>query len=78
MSLLLETGFTRLPQDLGVADKDDITTSLKQYHCMIKLKAEMDQFCEGLDKLNVLKCVREHPVVMKELLILCVVNWTNI
>ena len=68
-SLLLQTGFTRPLQDLTVADKDNIITGLKQYHCMIKLQAEMDQFCQGLDELGILQYVREHPAVMRQLFV---------
>ena len=46
-NLLLETGSTMPLSQLKINDKDNIISSIKDYHCVIKPKAAMDQFIEG-------------------------------
>ena len=39
-----------------MSDKSALRSTLLDYHCMVKVKAQMDQFAEGLDELGVM-CV---------------------
>ena len=39
------------------------------YHCMLKVKAAMDQFAEGLEELHVLEVMRKHSILMKPLFV---------
>ncbi len=50
-------------------DQPALRSALLDYHCMLKAKAAMDQFCEGLEELGVLRMVRSFPAVMRPLFI---------
>ncbi len=69
VSLLLETGFHKPLLSLTVADKPSICTTLKYYHAFVKVKAELDQFVEGLKALGVLELTRKHPDLMRPLFV---------
>ena len=43
----------------------DMCALLTDYHCMVKVKAEMDQFLEGLDIAGVAVNVKSQPHIMK-------------
>ena len=66
-SLLLETGFFKPLSLLSMSDKDGILSSVTDYHCILKVKAVMDQFLEGLEVGGVLVAVRNHGDVMKSM-----------
>ena len=66
-NLLLETGFTMPLSQLKIDDKDNIISSIKDYHCVIKPKAAMDQFIEGLDHGGVLDSIKRFMQLMKPL-----------
>jgi hypothetical protein len=46
--------------------KDDIVSTLLDYHLILKVKACMDQFCEGLETLGVGSIVRKNPSVLRQ------------
>lgn len=50
-SLLQETGYKKPVTKLSVADKTSLRSILIDYHCMVRVKACMDQFAEGLEEL---------------------------
>ena len=50
-------------------DKETVNGVLVNYHCMVKPKAAMDQFIEGLDRLEVTRLVRTHPTLAKSLFV---------
>ena len=50
-------------------DKSTLKSALVDYHCMLKVKAVMDQFCEGLQEVGVLQLVRVHPNIFKPLFV---------
>ena len=59
--LLLATGYRKAICRLGLEDKESLTAALLDYHCLLKVKAEMDQFANGLEEVGVLQYVKEHP-----------------
>ena len=61
-SFLAETGYKKPP---SVSDKFEMCSTLKQYHTLTKVKAELDQFMEGLQSMGVLRMTREHSDKMK-------------
>ncbi len=63
--LLLETGFRIAICRLVLSDKASLRYTLVDYHCMLKVKACMDQFAEGLEELDVLDIIRKHPDAMR-------------
>ncbi len=69
IDLLLATGYRKALCSLCLEDRDSIQSALLDYHCMLKVKAEMDQFSEGLADVGVLKYVKKYPDLMKSLFI---------
>lgn len=63
--LLLETGFKKPLKQLGLSDCERLQTVLLLYHCVLKVKAEMDQFREGLSALGVLTAMENNSSLMK-------------
>ena len=53
-SLLNETGYHKAVCSLKLSDRPALLGALLDYHLMIKVKAEMDQFKEGLQTLGYL------------------------
>lgn len=67
-SILLETGYNKPLHRLSLGDVADIRASVVDYHCMIKVKAAMDQFMEGLDMGGIADYVRTHLDLIRPLL----------
>ena len=65
-TFLLETGYHKPLHTLKLHDVTDMCALLTDYYCMVK--AEMDQFLEGLDMAGVAIYVKSHPHIMKPLL----------
>ena len=68
-SLLLETGFSKPICELTLSDKSLLRSSLLDYHCMLKVKACMKQYMEGLNELGILDMIKKHPEAMKPLFV---------
>ena len=66
-SALVETGYGKPLNSLSLNDKPDIMSILTDYHCMLKSKAAVDQFAEGLECTGVLHYIRHHADLMKSL-----------
>lgn len=60
MDLLVATGFHKPVCSIKITDCPAILSALVEYHLMAKMKAEMDQFKEGLDVLGFLDVVRRN------------------
>ena len=52
---------------LKIEDKDSILSLLIDYHYIIKPKAAIDQFIEGLQCSGVLNYIKHHSKIMKPL-----------
>ncbi|XP_065900336.1 G2/M phase-specific E3 ubiquitin-protein ligase-like isoform X1 [Dysidea avara] len=65
--LLLETGCHMLTTALKIQDKHSIVSLLIDYHCVIKPKAAIDQFIEGLHCSGVMHYVKHYPEIMEPL-----------
>ena len=63
--LLMETGFKKPLNHLQMADREHLQSVLLLYHCILKVKAEMDQFREGLSALGVLTALENNSSLMK-------------
>ena len=48
MDLLVQTGFRRAVVSLTLDDVQKVSSALIDFHCMLKVKAAMDQFKNGL------------------------------
>ena len=66
--LILATGYKKGLATLGLDDRADVRGALLDYHCILKVKAEMDQFADGLNSVGVLQL---YSSVMEPLLTDC-------
>ena len=62
--LLFDAGVTVSASAIQVSMKETIIKALSLCH-VVKCKAELDQFREGLGSLRVLECMKVHPELMK-------------
>ena len=65
-SLLFESGFSTPPSSVTIDMKESIVSLLLEYQCIIKCKAMMDQFIQGLQNLEVFTMVRDNPEAMNK------------
>ena len=54
---------------LSLQDRDDIVSVVTTYHTIVKVKAEVDQFLDGLQSLGVHDYIKSHPDLMKPLFV---------
>ena len=54
---------------LSLTDRDRLKSILIDYHCMVKVKAYMDEFAAGLAELGVLDMIRMYPHLTKPLFV---------
>ena len=69
MALLVEAGFRKPVCQLKLSDKSLLREVLIDYHLMVKVKMNMDQFAEGLQVLKVLDAIRSQPALLKPLFV---------
>ena len=67
--LMLETGYRKPFAKLTMADRSALKAAMVDYHCMIKVKAAMDQYMEGLQSLKILDLVRKFPSFSRPLFV---------
>ena len=67
--IILETGYRKPLGTITVSDGEEIIRVLKRYHTLIKVKAEIDQFIEGLQCLGIDRCIKEHPELKEPLFV---------
>ena len=60
-SLFVESGVTTALAVVKVADKDNLVKCVALHHVLLKVKAEIDQFCTGLRALGVLDAMQASP-----------------
>ena len=63
--MLFDTGYRKPICQLTVLHKSGVRLALLDYHCMLKVKASMDQFIEGLKELHVLDLIKKYPQLTK-------------
>ena len=51
------------------ANSSEIIATLVAYHTLIKIKAELDQFVEGLQPLNIHNYIIDYPQIMEPLFV---------
>lgn len=64
-SVLLETGYNKPLSLLTMEDLDNILSYIIDYHCLIKVKASMDQFIDGLISGGIMDNIRSHSQLLK-------------
>ena len=66
---LHQNGYRKPLCRLDLNDKNTLKSALVDYHCLLKVKAAMDQFCDGLQQVGVLQLVRTHSKLFKPLFV---------
>ena len=66
-NLVDETGFRKPLSQLTLQDRPNLQWVLRDHHTVLKIKPEIDQYCDGLETLGVLECVRKYPCLMRPL-----------
>ena len=59
---LMDAGYTKA---LLYTHKQDMLSTLASHYCLLNVKAELDQFCEGLETLGLLAEIKNHPQVFR-------------
>ena len=67
--MLMGMGCKKPISKLKIDDKSMLKSSLIDYYCLLKVKAEMDQFAEGLKDLGLLEMMQHHPSLFKSLFV---------
>ncbi len=67
--LVYETGFRQSLLNITLLHKEVLKTTLREYNAIIKTKAEIDQFSQGLEQLGVLKCIQKHKNLIAPLFV---------
>ena len=62
-SIILETGFRKPLSLLVLEDKSRIQEVIKA-HVILRVKAELDQFCQGLVTCGIHDAMQNHPTLM--------------
>ena len=62
ISRFVDAGFT---SGLTVNSMNEALSTLAFHHCVLSIKAEIDQFCSGLEPLGVLDAVRKYKEQFK-------------
>ena len=65
MDLVYATGYKKAVCSACMEDKGAIRAALLDYHCMLKVKGEMDKFCDGLSAVGVLQFIKQYPSIMR-------------
>ena len=68
-TMLADIGYRKPVTKLTVTDTEALKSALVDHHCMLKVKAYIDQFIEGLEVLGIMTVVRKYPGLMKELFV---------
>ena len=66
-SLVYDTGYNKAMCLITLNDNKCLKTALRDHYSVIKIKAEVDQFIEGLRTLDVLDCIKKCPALMRQL-----------
>ena len=64
-ALLTETSYRKPLINLTLSDRSNLKSVLVDYHCMLKAKAAMDQFSEGLQRLQRHDLIQRFPSLLK-------------
>ena len=67
--LLLETGYRKPLTCVTLNDREEIAVVLKLYHTLIKVKAEIDQFVDGLQCLGIDWYIKQYPELMESVFV---------
>ena len=64
-ALVTDTGYRVALTQLKVTDKENLCKAVREYHTLIKVLLEINQFGEGLESLGVLTMMRKYPNLLQ-------------
>ena len=64
-SILLDCGFVKPATSVKMEDRVDIVHAITLHYAILRSKAEMDQFAEGLQSCGVLNALRQNSTLTK-------------
>ena len=67
-ALLLETGYDKPLTKLKLTDVEALISTMCDYHCLLKAKAAMDQFLEGLGCNGLTTYLQQYPDLVRPVL----------
>ena len=65
-STLLDCGFVKPATSVKMEDRVDIVHAIALHHVILRSKAEMDQFTEGLQTCGVLDVLRQYSTLTRD------------
>ena len=65
-NLLLDCGFVKPTTLVKLEDKVEIIQAIALNYAILRSKAELDQFCEGLQSCGVLDAIRKYPQLTRD------------
>ena len=66
---MYETGFREALCRITLSHKEELKATLRDHYSIIKTKAEIDQFCAGLQHLGILQCIKAHKDLLAPMFI---------
>lgn len=63
---LAEYGVTKPPTTVTLEDRITIVQSVTLHHALLKSKAEIDQFVQGLACLGTMEYIKKYPQLLKD------------
>ena len=73
---LSDCGITKPTSLLTLEDKRVVVQSIAQYHCLLRHKAEFDQFSDGLATLGTRDAIRKYAVILSKFFTNCNITLT--
>lgn len=64
-TLVTDTGYRVPLTHLKLEDKEKLCKAVREYHTLIKVLPEINQFGEGLESLGVLEMMRKYPELLQ-------------
>ncbi len=65
LTILCDCGFTKPVVTLDLVDRITLIQTIALNHVLLRSKAELDSFCDGLKALGVLEAMRQDPVLLQ-------------
>ena len=71
---LRQCGFLKQPHKITISDVDEIIQTVCTEFLLVRSAAEIQQFIDGLNALDIGRLIKSHPTEFKELFV-CSAKW---
>lgn len=65
--IFLNSGYSKPITAVKLSDRDNLLKTIKLHHCLLRMKADIDQFQLGLATLGVGDAIKAHPQLFEPL-----------